>query len=51
MRDLESLKELYRVARKTHVDKFKYNGSFISTGYAKYLIEFLENKKGRKDEK
>lgn len=39
---LARLKEAYAAADKRHRDEFKFDGYSFYTGYAKYLIEYLE---------
>ena len=40
----EELKELYRKAEKSGLDKFKFQGEFLVTGYAKYVLQYMEMK-------
>ena len=37
--DLESLEYLAEKARRIHLDKFKFNGKFITIGVANKMIE------------
>lgn len=39
---LARFKEAYVAADKRHRDEFKFDGYSFYTGYAKYLIEYLE---------
>lgn len=49
---LARLKEAYAAADKRHRDEFKFDGYSFYTGYAKYLIEYLEQEfQMRADEK
>jgi len=41
--NLRNLKFLYKEAVKTKMDKFKFQGGFLVTTYAKFLIEHMEN--------
>lgn len=47
---LEALKERYRVARDSGAETFKFEGMVVLGTYAHYLIEYLEEKFGVKDE-
>jgi hypothetical protein len=37
------IKKLCEDAEKMHLDKFNFEGSFISTRYAKYLLEYMRD--------
>ena len=39
----ETLKFLYEKAQRGNLDKFKFQGQFIVTSYAKYMIEYMES--------
>ena len=41
------LKQAYQAAADTNADSFTFEGSLFVTGYAKYLIEHLENEARR----
>ena len=40
---LKELRKAYARACKDHRDQFTHDGSEFVTGYAKYLIQYLEN--------
>ncbi len=42
-KSLESLKCKYDKAIKAKLEQFKFQGGFLVTSYAKYLIEYAEN--------
>ena len=50
-KELKELKTEYGKAVKANLDKFAYNGEFMLTSYAKYMIEYLENEIERLDDK
>ena len=43
VKSLSDLKSKYDHAKKGKLDKFKFQGEFIVTHYAKYLIEYAES--------
>lgn len=45
--DLPALKRAYNTAVKEELSSFMYKGKEVLVLYAKYLIEYLESKKGR----
>lgn len=44
---LSRLKKRYGIAREKKEESFRFEGSEFVTDYAKYLIEYLENKFGK----
>ena len=51
MKKYKELKKAHGDAVKGKLDKFKYEGEFMVTDYAKYLIEHIENELARDEPK
>ncbi len=42
--DFDSFKKMYESAKKNGSETFSFNGRAFNVSYAKYLIEYLEDK-------
>lgn len=42
--DIKALRKAYDAAVKNELDEFEFQGNTLVTGYAKYLLEYLEGK-------
>ena len=43
--DIDKLQKKYDDATRDNIDVFKYEGNEILTSYAKYLLEYLKQKR------